>query len=214
MRLIISAIHTILYTKPSSRLGPSLLLSVRSVLLSSFISSIGIFASLFFFIYVPQTAILVLISGPLAPILGLILVGVESLPLFAFLVRPLLLEPALTHVFDATLRARGQGELVRIGKTRTPGVGAVEGTLVHPLQALSRDGLMRYIFTLPLNFVPVVGTSLFVSYNAYRDGPGWHARYFQLKGFTKTQQSKFIDQHRAAYTAYVPSINVDVFERR
>lgn len=204
--------HTYLSTTHAHQLPtePSLLLSVRSALLSSLISSIVVFALLLFFTYLPQMALLALVSGPLAPLLALVLVGAESLFVLALFARPLLVEPALTNVFDATLRARGQPELVRTGKTRastgirSSGAGAVvEGALVRPFQALSRDGLMRYLITLPLNFVPVLGTALFVLYNGYRGGPGWHTRYYQLKGFTKTQRSKFAEEHRAEYTAYV-----------
>lgn len=160
---------------------------------------------LLFFTYIPQTAILAFISGPLAPILAFLLVSAETLFVFAFFARPLFLEPALTHVFDATLSARGQGDLVRVGKTRGRGAGssAVEGALVRPLQAFSRDGLVRYVITLPLNLLPVLGTVMFVLYNGYRGGPGWHARYFQLKGFTKTQRKKFVEQRKPEYTAYV-----------
>lgn len=155
-----------------------------------------------FLTYVPQMAILAVVSGPLAPILALFVVGAESAFLLALLARPLFLEPALTQVFDNTLRARGQAELVKSGKTRGRGANAgVESALVKPLQILSSGGLVRYLVTLPINMVPVIGTVLFILYNGYTSGPRWHSRYFQLKGFSKNQRQAFVSRKRGEYTA-------------
>ncbi|KAF9818255.1 hypothetical protein IEO21_02883 [Rhodonia placenta] len=183
---------------------PAVTLSVRAALLKALISSVVIFGVLLFFTWVPQMAVLAILSGPLAPILAFILVGAESAVVVTYLARPLFLDPALTQVFDATLRARGQIELVKQGKTRGPGASrsVVEGALIKPFQALSKDGLVRYVLTLPLNFVPVVGTVLFVLYNGYVGGPNWHARYFQLKGMSKSQRAAFVNKHRAEYAAF------------
>ncbi|KAI0664254.1 hypothetical protein C8Q70DRAFT_1041921 [Cubamyces menziesii] len=187
---------------------PQIILSVRHALLKSLITSAIIFAVLAFFTYVPQMALLAVFTGPLAPIIALLLVGAESLLLISFLARPLFLEPALSNVFDATLQARGQGQLVREGKTRAGGgqqsavARGVQGALVKPLQAFSKDGIVRYVLTLPLNMIPAVGTVLFLLYNGYNGGPGWHARYFQLKGFSKSQRASFVEHRRAEYTAF------------
>lgn len=131
--------------------------------------------------------------------------------LVTFFARALFLEPALSQVFDATLASRGQNSLVRDGKTKyatdTKKEG-IEGALVRPFQALSRDGLMKYLLSLPLNFVPVIGTVAFLFINGQRGGPGWHTRYFQLKGWDKGQRKRFIDSRRAEYTGYVLSGNL------
>ncbi|OSD04760.1 hypothetical protein PYCCODRAFT_1457702 [Trametes coccinea BRFM310] len=185
---------------------PQIILSVRHALLKSILSSAAIFAVLAFFTYLPQMAILAIFTGPLAPLVALVVVGAESLLLLSFFVRALFLEPALTHVFDVTLQARGQGQLVREGKTRASQQSAVargvQGTLVKPLQVFSKDGILRYVLTLPLNMIPAVGTVLFLLYNGYNGGPGWHARYFQLKSFTKGQRASFVENRRAEYTAF------------
>ncbi|KAI0364346.1 hypothetical protein BV20DRAFT_956397 [Pilatotrama ljubarskyi] len=190
---------------------PQIILSVRQALLKSLLSSALIFAFLAFFTYLPQMALLALFTGPLAPLVALLLVGAESLLLLSFLARPLFLEPALSHVFDATLLAAGQAQLVRDGKTRaqsqSQGAGGavakgVHGALVKPLQAFSKDGIVRYVLTLPLNMIPAVGTVLFLLYNGYNSGPGWHARYFQLKGFSKGQRAALVENRRAEYTAF------------
>lgn len=139
------------------------------------------------------------------PFVALVVVGAESLLLISLFGRALFLESALTHVFDATLAARGQSQLLRDGKARTQSSAArnVGSTLVKPLQAFSKDGMLRYILSLPLNFIPAVGTVLFLLYNGYNGGPGWHSRYFQLKGFSKNQRTGFVESRRAEYTAYV-----------
>lgn len=182
---------------------PNVIIGVRPAIVKSLVASAVIFGLLVFFTYVPQMAILAVVSGPLAPILALFVVGAESAFLLALLARPLFIEPALTQVFDNTLRARGQGELVKAGKTRGKGATAsVESALVKPLQILSTGSIVRYLITLPINMVPVLGTVLFVLYNGYIGGPGWHSRFFQLKGFSKHQRQAFVERRRGEYTAF------------
>jgi len=36
-----------------------------------------------------------------------------------------------------------------------------------------------------------------------KSGPGFHARYFQLKNFDRTRREAFVEARRGAYTAYV-----------
>ncbi|EMD39317.1 hypothetical protein CERSUDRAFT_122714 [Gelatoporia subvermispora B] len=159
---------------------------------------------LFFAAYFPQAAFLFVITGPLAPFLAIPLVLAEAYALFALLARPLFLEPALARLFDAALGACGQGSLVREGKTRRG--AAADAISVRPFRALSLQGsgkgLIRYLVSLPLNLVPGVGTATFLLYNGHRAGPGWHSRYFALKGWGKAQRQEFVKKHDAAYTAF------------
>lgn len=155
-----------------------------------------------FFTYVPQAALLSLFTGFLGPILALFLIGAESIFLLTFLARPLFLEPALQQVFDVTLVEHGQRQLVAQGKTKFGADATSKGSaLLRPLQALSRDGIVRYLLTLPLNMLPVLGTAVFLFVNGYRAGPSWHARYFQLKGWDAPQRKGFVRAHRPEYTA-------------
>ena len=68
--------------------------------------------------------------------------------------------------------------------------------------------MLRYALTLPLNFIPGVGTVLFLLYNGHKGGPGWHSRYFELKGLPKAQRVAFVEKRRAEYTACVLSSRV------
>lgn len=56
---------------------------------------------------------------------------------------------------------------------------------------------------LPLNFIPVVGTLLFIVLQGRRQGPSAHQRYFQLKGWNSSVQEAYVDKHKGAYTRYV-----------
>ena len=171
-----------------------MLLAVRGPLLTSLGAAAALFAALAFFTYVPQAALLSLFTGPLGPLLALLLLGAESLLLLAALARPLVLEPALQHVFDQTLVAAGARTLVRAGKTTR--AADARGALLRPLH-----GAARYLLTLPLNALPVLGTAAFLALNGRRAGPGWHARYFQLKGLDAPARRAFVGAHRPAYTA-------------
>jgi uncharacterized protein involved in cysteine biosynthesis len=185
---------------------PQILMSVRSALLRSLLLSIVVFAVVAVVFYVPQAAILSVITGFFGPFIAIILVAAESVLILTAFARQLFLGPALAEVFDATLRAQGQQELVLRGKkalAQTSGRGeAVGKALIRPLQGFTFDGVVRYLITLPMNFVPVVGTIFFLLYNGHEGGAGWHSRYFQLKRMDKQQKSAFVTERQPAYTAF------------
>jgi hypothetical protein len=144
---------------------PAIFFAVRGALLRCAALSAAVFAGVAFFTYLPQLAILVFITGPLAPIVAALAVLAESVVLLTLCARQLFLGPALAEVFDGTLRAHGQAELVKAGRRPRGGGKDVGSALVRPLQGVSFDGLVRYLVTLPLNFIPVVGTVFFLLYN-------------------------------------------------
>lgn len=63
--------------------------------------------------------------------------------------------------------------------------------------------MVRYILTLPLNAVPAIGSVVFLYLNGETAGPGYHSRYFDLKGYNKAQRAEHISKHSAEYTAFV-----------
>ena len=71
-----------------------------------------------------------------------------------------------------------------------------------PFQKFTPAAIIRYFMYLPLNFIPVVGTVMFVLLQGKRSGPAAHARYFQLKQWSSSQKEKHIEEFRAAYTRY------------
>ncbi len=62
---------------------------------------------------------------------------------------------------------------------------------------------MEYVLLLPLNLIPVVGTLAFFVIQGRLNGPGWHARYFQLKGFDEAARNNWVKERKGGYVAYV-----------
>ena len=61
--------------------------------------------------------------------------------------------------------------------------------------------LVEYVILLPLNLIPFVGTLAFLVIQGRLNGPGWHTRYFQLKGFDGAAKDKWIKDHKGGYVA-------------
>ncbi|WEW60547.1 hypothetical protein PRK78_006034 [Emydomyces testavorans] len=216
---LLTALHSGTYTYPLH--GILYLLSHRPLwspllthLLPTLSLSILITAALFFLTYLPQTALLALTgSGVLAPLSAAVLVLGESASLTNLLARRFVLREALVDVFDGTLVARGQGGLVararevrearggrddaiaRLGRVVRKGSGSVgvEGLV---------GGWVRSLVYLPLNFVPVVGSVMYVVAQGRRVGDLAHARYFELKGWSAGEREEWLRKNRAAYTGF------------
>jgi hypothetical protein len=119
------------------------------------------------FTFLPQLAIC-LIFGPLAPIAAGLLVLVESVAIIFFVGKPLLLGAVQEDLFDAVLVGRGHQQLVMKGRSVTntaSGAKKLGKTVAGPLQRFSKAGLIRYLVSLPLNAIPVVGTAMFLLFN-------------------------------------------------
>lgn len=169
---------------------------------------------MFLFTYLPQVALLTFTSGPLAPISAALLVLSESSSITTFLSRTFLLRTAFADTFDATLLAKDQNGLVARGREiRATGTGAA-GTdpmaklgkmLKRPFEGSFTPGraLVRSVVLLPLNFVPVVGTLVYVVVQGKKIGPVAHERYFQLKGFDEVRREQWVGRFRGGYTRYV-----------
>ncbi|KAJ3033221.1 hypothetical protein HDV00_006575 [Rhizophlyctis rosea] len=116
------------------------------------------------------------------------------------------LESLVQHGREVAPSSRTKPVLDRLGKK-------VKGTV----NKLSVEGLLQYLITLPLNFIPVVGNIVFLVINGSKSATGLHARYFQLKGFTLEEAKRFVDDRRGAYTGFgvtslaltlIPVINI------
>jgi hypothetical protein len=130
-------------------------------------------------------------SGPLAALTTILLVLSESSTLTMVLSKAFLIEDSLIDTFDGTLVARGQPELVakqRQVKSNAAGDAIARlGKLVKkPFAKFTPQAMIRYFMYLPLNFIPVVGTVIFILLQGKRNGPSAHARYYQLKGRPST----------------------------
>lgn len=148
---------------------------------------------LFALTYVPQTLVLSFTSGAAAPVSAALLVLAESAALTKALSR-FLFARGLVSPFDDTFVALG-------GLAGGGGGGAAAAAATTPPATLGlADSLLRSLVYLPLNFVPVVGSAMYVVAQGSRAGPAAHERYFQLKGWSRRQRDVWVRDRRAAYT--------------
>lgn len=106
--------------------------------------------------------------------------------------------------FDGVLISKNTIDLVSGGREiKRGGTDPIAklGTLVKkPFAKFTPKALIRYLMYLPLNFIPLVGTAVFVVLQGRRVGPAAHTRYFQLKGWNNSQKEEHVEKHKAAYT--------------
>ena len=155
---------------------------------------------MFVLTYVPQAAIMAFTQGPLAAISAAILVLSESSALFTVLSKTFMIEDALTDTFDGTLVSRDVTNLVSSGRQIKAGgdpIAKLGKVFKKPFEKFAPKAIIRYLMYLPLNFIPVVGTVMFVLLQGRRMGPQAHARYFQLKEWKSSQRQKHIEENKA-----------------
>ncbi len=62
--------------------------------------------------------------------------------------------------------------------------------------------IIEFVVFLPLNFIPVAGTPMFLLITGYRAGPLHHWRYFKLLDFTKKERNTYIGYRKLRYTLF------------
>lgn len=167
-------------------------------------TSIGVTTFMFVFAYVPQMAIMAFTSGPAAAISAALLTLSESSTIVNLLSRTFFIEDALTDTFDGTLVSKECVNLVSEGRQVKAGGDSMArlGKLVKkPFAKFTPNAIIRYLIYLPLNFIPIVGTAIFIILQGKRAGPTSHQRYFQLKEWSNRQREIHIDQNRGGYTS-------------
>ncbi|KZF19228.1 hypothetical protein L228DRAFT_234452 [Xylona heveae TC161] len=176
-----------------------------SKLLPTITLGIGVTATMFVFTYLPQAAVLAVVNGPLAAFTTVLLVLNESSTIFTILSKTFLIDDALIDTFDGTLVAKGMTGVVSDGREIKRGNDPISklGKLIKkPFSSFTPQAIIRYFMYLPLNFIPVIGTILFLVLQGKKAGPTAHARYFQLKEWSKSQRAAFIHQNQGAYTSF------------
>ncbi|MCJ1480009.1 hypothetical protein MMC06_000163 [Schaereria dolodes] len=166
---------------------------------------LGITTFMFVFTYLPQAAVMTFTQGPLAAVSAAILVLSESSTLFTVLSKSFLIEDALVDTFDGVLVSKGSTDLVSSGRHIQAGGDSIAklGKLIKkPFAKFAPNAIIRYFLYLPLNFIPVVGTIMFVILQGRRAGPTAHSRYFQLKGWSNSQKQTHVQENKAAYTSF------------
>ena len=161
---------------------------------------------MFIFTYLPQMAVMAFTSGPLAPVSAALLVLSESSTLFTVLSKTFLIDDALVDTFDGVLISKDTTNLVSEGRQIKAGsdpMAKLGKLMKKPFAAFTPTAFIRYLMYLPLNFIPLVGTVMFVVLQGKKAGPAAHARYFQLKQWNKSQRERHVEEFRGAYTGYV-----------
>lgn len=178
--------------------------------------SLGLGVTVFMFAvtYVPQAALLTIFNGPLAIFTTVLLVLSEASTIFSVLSKNFLIDDALIDTFDGTLLCRDLHSLVqneRQVKSGSDAVGKLGKLASKPFAKFTPAAIIRYFMYLPLNFIPIVGTVLFVILQGRKFGPTAHARYFQLKQMKKEEKDQFVEKRKAAYASFgIPAVLLEL----
>jgi hypothetical protein len=161
--------HRTLWKPLLSKLAPTMTLSV------------GVIAFMFIFTYLPQLAVLVFVNGPLAAFTTILLTLSESSTLITLLSRTFLIQDALVDTFDGVLVARRQTAILSEGRQLKSGnfndpIAKLGKLIKSPFEKFTPKALIRYVMYLPLNFIPVVGTVIFVLLQGRTRGNSVHTR--------------------------------------
>ncbi|KAK7743824.1 hypothetical protein SLS53_003843 [Cytospora paraplurivora] len=174
-------------------------------LVPTLVLSVGVLAGMFAFTYIPQLAVLVFVDGPIAVFSTVLLVLSESSTIVSTVSRTWLIQEALLDTFDGTLVSKNATNLVTEGRELKSGgdsIAKLGKILKSPFEKFSPSALIRYVLYLPLNFIPVVGTVIFVALQGRNRGKVVHDRYFQLKRWSSSQKSAWVQDHVGPYTAF------------
>ena len=177
---------------------------LMSKLIPTMSTGVVITASCFALFYLPQTAIMAFTSGPVAAVSAAVLTLSESSTITNLVARTFFIEEALIDTFDGTLLSKECANLVEEGRQVNAGgdnIGRLGKLIKKPFVKFTPNAIIRYLLYLPLNFIPVVGTAIFIALQGKRSGPASHIRYFQLKEWSNRQREVHIEEHRGAYTA-------------
>lgn len=167
-------------------------------------TSIGVTTIMFLVAYVPQMAIMAFTSGPAAAVTAALLTLSESSTIVNLLSRTFFIDDALTDTFDGTMMKKDCTNLVSGGRQIKAGGDTMArlGKLVKkPFAKFTPNAIIRYLIYFPLNFIPIVGTLIFIILQGKRAGPTSHQRYFQLKEWNQRQREIHVEQNRGAYTS-------------
>merc|ERR1711939_926551 len=114
---------------------------------------------------------------------------------------------SLVDTFDGVLVSRRQTGVLSEGRQLKSGnfydpMEKLGKLIKSPFEKFTPKAFIRYIMYLPLNFIPVVGTVIFVALQGRSRGNSVHTRYFQLKKWSNPQKEAWLKENTAPYTAF------------
>lgn len=136
---------------------------------------------------------------------GAFLVLGEGAAIVAALFEAFFVDETLVDIFDAVMVNEGQEQLVLTSRVIYPEPGNPRSRLGTPTTSavyapFSLRQIIEFIVLLPLIFIPVAGTPMFLILTGYRAGPFHHWRYFHLLDLTKQQRKESIRRRQLQYT--------------
>ena len=136
---------------------------------------------------------------------GAFLVLGEGAAIVALLFEAFFVDECLVDVFDAVLVNKGYQGLVSRSRIVDPDAGDPVKQLGKPTDSavyspFSFRQIFEFIIFLPLNFIPIAGTPIFLILTGYRAGPFQHWRYFKLLGLTRKERNTLIKKRKLQYT--------------
>ncbi|KAI9103341.1 hypothetical protein DFS34DRAFT_646727 [Phlyctochytrium arcticum] len=164
------------------------------------LTSAAITIALLIFTWLPQMTVLSLFLTPFLGVpVAIVLVLIESWMISSLAVRTFYLDPMQDDLFERTLKKEGQQALVSSQPRKKVGIAkAVQRTV----DRFSPSAIAHYLLTLPLNFIPVVGSIVFFIMNGKKMGQSLHSRYFELKGWNSEQARNFVNEKKGGYVAF------------
>ncbi|KAI9017213.1 hypothetical protein BC832DRAFT_543935 [Gaertneriomyces semiglobifer] len=180
-------------------LGPTLMKAVGT--------SVAITIGMFVFTFIPQAAGL---SMFLSPFLGVpitfILVLVETYIIVTLAIKELYIDPLQSQLFARTLTSLGLSTLAKAAEEQEQKASGVTGRVSKAYtkyaNKLAPATIARYLLTLPLNFVPVIGTVLFFLINARTTTKSYLTNYYALKQWSKPSIKSFEESRRGSFMAF------------
>lgn len=187
---------------------------------------IGVTTAMFLLTFIPQMTLLAFTSGPfVAPVSAALLVIKESSVItnflssqnFVFSTKQNKPSSVTLDTFDGTLILKGHEGLVAEGREIKSGARSGDNVLTrlgrlvgmsqrnngfHPGSSAgggALNGMIRSLLYLPLNFIPVIGTALFLVFEGKKSGQRALDRYFELKGFTTKDRDEWLEKHEGEY---------------
>ena len=145
---------------------------------------------MFVFTYIPQVAVLVFVNGPLAAFTTVLLILSESSTLINLITRNFVIADALVDTFDGVLVSKNQTDILSEGRELKGGnfkdpIAKLGKMVKSPFEKFTPKALIRYVMYLPLNFIPIVGTVIFVLIQGKTRGNMVHTRVCYLQAVMK-----------------------------
>ncbi|ORX93252.1 hypothetical protein K493DRAFT_316106 [Basidiobolus meristosporus CBS 931.73] len=202
---------------------PQLWSPIVSTLVAGIGVSLVVTVGMFVFTYIPQTIVLTFIMGPFfAAVVSFILVLIETFALVFLIVQVFFIDHIQDDIFEKVLVLNGNSLLVKEGAGRKQSLFGKVGSkssvkLQKAARKLSPGTLLQYLVTIPLNFIPVIGSAVFFIINGTGLASKLHTSYFDLKGWDKQRRAQFIKKHEMEYYGFggaalildmVPIVNV------